>query len=648
MIDLLVSLAKEYPAGSILTIATDKDAMFEERSIEGAPPLHEGERPTELILDGQQRITSLYGALVGGQASRFFLDVQAIIDEASVEEAIRHVPIVNQQGLDAPEVQAKKLWFPLDRTFQDRNYLKWMREVSRARGGSVEETHHLEDRMEAVFDKVVEKIQSYEFPVVTLVAGTSPAAVCLIFSKVNSTGVKLTLFDLLAAQWWAHGVRLRTRWSEARAQYLLIRRFLRTDGTSVLRAIALKEVGQCTEKPILSLPAKAFADHWNEILVGLNGVLTLLSEECGVLQPKYLPYMPSLLPLACVWPKVASARGAEQANLRNKLKQWFWCVSFSGRYESGGYSKVAKDYKELDAWICGGDVPNAVAQFEFNLDSLDRTTRSNSALYRTVLAAVLSRRPLDFHKASPITSAQFLEGVDDHHVFPQRCVAVEDKEHDLVQCILNRALIDSLTNKRISNQNPSQYLDDIAQASEDSTRLDEILASHMLPSGEGSPLRTDDFDAFIAARRETIATEIARKTGWTAGGRQAADRAVIRLRDALSKLGEETDDDTDLEEGFYGFDAGLKEDSPEEDDYAIWFGRWDQARARSETDGWLWIQLMSDERVDQAKWEGLFRELGAASQFEIDEYPTAAIRLQPEEAARVIARFLEQLRAEDE
>ncbi len=641
VVDLLASLARNFPAGSLLFIRCGEDAFFEERAVEGAPTL-DGIRPEQLVLDGQQRLTSLFGALMGGQRHRFFLRVDGLMDGEDFEDCIDFMPSDALEGLDSLHAQAEKMRFPLDQMFKDGGFQSWVAEVARTRVRTVDEHVELRQRLDRVFADHVRKIEDYSFPVVTLRADTSPEAVCLIFSTINSTGVQLTVFDLLAAQWWAAGVRLRTRWKEARAQHSLIAEFLGSDGYAVLQALALRSGKSCTRKPILELEEDAFTKYWEEVIAGFAGSLSMLVEECGVLRPKYLPFSPSLVPLAAVWHRVQSAKGPEQGVMRDKLKRWFWCASFGRRYESSVNSKLSADYTELDAWLIGGPVPSVILRSDFNATDLRHVTRPNAALYRAVLALILSGRPLDFHKRSPIATTQMVEGVDDHHVFPRRCVSVEGVDEETVNSILNRALIDATTNRRISNRNPSDYLAEVSAAGgAHSEELAKVLRSHLLPDAADGPLLRNDFVKFIGQRQEMVVERICVVTGWNLGQHKKADERVAAVRAELETLGVDVDDSTDLDCGYKGIDIGKNEDGAS----ILWFGRYEDPRIRHSPQDWLWVSFCPGDETDP-EWAKLMKEVEAPSDYEDGDDRTAPVRLSDPKA--IAAAFQALISALDE
>src|SRR5256885_13208936 len=111
--ELIVSIANNYPAGSLLRVR-DPQCFFACREFEGAPALN-GHKHTFLVLDGQQRLTSLYQAFYGVGEHRYYLNLRKLLDGGDFEEAIFHVRAATNwvKARENFALQAKQLTRPL-------------------------------------------------------------------------------------------------------------------------------------------------------------------------------------------------------------------------------------------------------------------------------------------------------------------------------------------------------------------------------------------------------------------------------------------------------------------------------------------------------------------------------------------------------
>ena len=234
---LIVSIANNYPAGSILRVR-DRQRAFSSREFEGAPSPNSDH--TFLVLDGQQRLTSLYQAFYGVGDHRYYLDIRALIDGADFEDAIDYLRRTKGAVAkrEAIELQAELLLMPLSTLHKgSTGFSKWASQVARTRQGA--ERDELEDQLQELEAQWINRIDQYVFPVVTLSADTEPAALCTIFETLNRTGVKLSVFELLTARFWSQDLKLRELWAQARSDHPLIAHF-DVDPYYVLMAIALR------------------------------------------------------------------------------------------------------------------------------------------------------------------------------------------------------------------------------------------------------------------------------------------------------------------------------------------------------------------------------------------------------------------------
>src|SRR5439155_23301452 len=122
-------------------------------------------------------------------------------------------------------------------------------------------------------------------------------------------------------------------------------------------------------------------------------------------------------------------------------------------------SQTAKDVTELLGWLKSEAAPTeAVETFRFDPRVLRDTTYRQRALYRGVICLILSEGPRDFYSFNRLTPELLLENsVEDHHFFPYAFLGRVNIASRVRDCVLNRTLIDRITNRRISDRAPSDY-----------------------------------------------------------------------------------------------------------------------------------------------------------------------------------------------
>lgn len=518
--ELIESIARSFPAGSLLFMPWREDT-FTPRAVQGAPDLN-GMTPQRLILDGQQRLTSLYQAFYGQGDYRYFVDLNPLLDEDDIEEAVfyRHV---NRSGpYRTIDRQAERLVLPLGVLFGSAGgFHLWRDEVLDRRSETGEERIRLREALRQVHKRYIQPIEDYRFPVVSLDQSTGLEAVCSIFETLNRTGIRLSVFDLLAARFYAHGLDLRRMWERTTRDQAIIEEFW-IDKYYVLQSIALRRRGSVKRGDVLRLTVDDVREEWGTVTRGYRSALEMLRDECGVKTGKWLPYGYLLVPMAAIWAEAIEVAGPTAGANRERLKRWFWCSGFSQTYDRAANTQAAKDFNELRRWMGSGAEPQTVADFTFDPGRLREISPKQQSIYKALMALVLRHGALDFHHAHSLTPAAIAaQSVDDHHVFPRAFLNPADSPQrhpiQIADCILNRTLIDANTNQRIGKRAPSAYLTDIETELKTlggaSDAFDRLLESHLLPTGPRSPLKLDDFDGFIQWRQTRIASEVAHVTG---------------------------------------------------------------------------------------------------------------------------------------
>jgi hypothetical protein len=519
--ELLVSMIRSFPAGALLLLQGGS-STFKARAVEEAPPLQVA--PANLVLDGQQRLTSLYQAIYGVGQSRFFLDIGALISGAEVNDVVRVFSTERAAPFEHLEAQARALMMPLS-AVRGSGAGDWRDRVVDLRDDEdPSEVRGLLRRVEATF---IEPLVQYSFPVTILPGNTELEAVCTIFETLNRTGKPLTPFELISARAFAGGLSLYDYWASARDNFPILADF-DVEPYYLLQVIALRLGLSAKRSSVLRMSADDIAGQWDDAVSDMASAVSLLRTQCGVPVSKWLPYRPMLIPLAAAWREVASATGPASGAMRAKLKRWFWSACFTGEYESSSATLAERDAPILKTWLLGGDEPPVVTQFTWNPERWRTITVKQQGLYRSTIALTLTEQPRDFHTGVPLTHETIeASKVDDHHVFPRGYLADVDRGRE-IDSVLNHCLIDRATNIRIGKRAPSEYLAEI-RAALGGELLDGVLGSQMLPRGSESPLLSDDFDGFLAWRRDRLNEALTEHAGERPPNAREVDPLLAKL-----------------------------------------------------------------------------------------------------------------------
>jgi hypothetical protein len=560
---LIASVSRAFPVGALMSLDTGGPVNFKPRPVEGAPDEAKRAVPQSLLLDGQQRMTSLYQVTLRGKVVEtvtpkkkrvkrwFYIDIGKALDPSvDREEAIVGVPedrlIRTDFGretvldLSTPEREYAALMYPLTHVF---NWDEWQDGFDAYWGGRDAEkiqTFRMFKR------DVLKNFEGYRVPVITLDRSTSKEAVCVVFEKVNTGGKALDAFELVTAMYAAAGHELRKDWYGSDGQLGVHRRFgetLRPAGatsgiiaevsnTDFLQAISLfytrdrrraaeADGKQGKELPavignrqaLLNLPLEAYKQYAKQVERGFVQAAKFL-HLLHIYRIFDLPYQSQLVPLAAILADVGDA-WEHEAN-RAKLVRWYWNGVFGELYGSAVESRNARDFMEVPAWLAGGPEPSTVSETMFRADRLKTMRMRLSAAYKGLNALLMKEGAQDFRSGQKFDHTVFFgENVDIHHIFPQAWCRDHKIKPQVFDSIINKTPLAYKTNRIIGGVAPSEYLAKLEKGDKttpaiDGARLDGYLTSHLI-----SPhlLRSDDFEAFMADRQKRLLALIEKATG---------------------------------------------------------------------------------------------------------------------------------------
>lgn len=552
---LLESIAKGFPVGALLTLERGGLIEFKPRRIEGAPEVDVA--PEHLLLDGQQRMTSLYMTVYSKKPARvrtprkqiveryFYLAIDRVLEAPSeIGLAIETLPPDRirrnnfardiELDLSTPSLEYESMMFPLNQALDP---LVWILGCishwnSKARNRT--------DELTRFQSEVLERIKSYAMPVIRLGKTNSREAVCTVFEKVNVGGKKLDAFELVTAIYAGSGFDLRQDWAGGKDHKGRLGRlrdrvhstkgiFVNLAATDFLQACTLlhtREVREqaiasgatgkavpgvtCTREALLGLPRGAYEKHADSLEKGFLDAARFLNEQ-RILWGRDLPYPSQMVALASVFALLpANRRNAEASR---KIAHWFWSGVLGEFYGSATETKIARDVPDLLAWLeQEGPVPQTNIATSFQANRLESLRSRTSAAYKGFSALLMRSGCRDFIKGTGVDVAVvFSDPLDIHHIFPRAWCEKRGIAPARYNSIINKTALSARSNREIGGRAPSEYLARITREHQISPHhLDDILRSHLI---EPALLRADDFEGFWAARKAALAQLAAEAQG---------------------------------------------------------------------------------------------------------------------------------------
>jgi hypothetical protein len=562
---LIASVSRAFPIGALMTLETGGQVDFKPRPIEGAPATAHDIKPQALLLDGQQRMTSLYQVALRGMVVEtitakkkkvkrwFYIDIAEALDPTiDRDDAIISPPenlkITEDFGrkekldLTTREKEFENLMYPVSMVFQWDDWQKQFIEYSMRKGDFTEKWEVIRRFKEEVLDNFIQ----YHVPVIALGAGTSKEAVCVVFEKVNTGGKALDAFELVTAMYAAEGFELRRDWYGKDEELGRHHRFLETlrpagkesgiiaevSNTDFLHAISLfhtrerrrdaeaaskqgKELPAVSgnRNALLDLPLAAYKKYEKQVEEGFVRAAKFL-HMLHIYRVFDLPYQTQIIPLAAILADIGS--DWEHEAIRAKLIQWYWNGVFGELYGSAVETRTARDFLEVPVWLRGGALPTTIRDAAFRAERLKTMRVRISAAYKGVNALLMKDGALDFRSGQKFDHIVFFgENVDIHHIFPKKWCDERNIKPEVYDSIINKTPLAYRTNRIIGGAAPSAYLAKLeagdAQTPTISTQnLDRYLASHLI---NPALLRTDSLEAFMKDRQAKLLQLIEQATG---------------------------------------------------------------------------------------------------------------------------------------
>lgn len=476
-LSLLDSIANGYPIGSLLLWKTN-DKLASERNIgDFRLPETDDITPTSYVLDGQQRLTVIYSCFGAGVTDEGFA--------ASFD-------LQSDSFIESPKDAAVHL-FPLRYIFETSRLLDFRTALG---------THSSKEILQGRLDSLIDTITGYKIPVVTL-KELSVDEVCPIFERINSSGTRLSTYDLMVAATWSEEFDLNDE-AEIISSSLEPKGFSDIDGDTILKCISSIHNRSIKKEDILalrSLPKSEMDDVTEKTREALLKSVDLLSTEFGIYSWDFLPYEAFIIVLCNIFESVSSL-SSDQVN---RLRQWFWRSAFAQHYRGASEHFVSRDIQTVSDFVLKG---NGNASGYGSIPTVDIITktafRSNNSRSRAFILSLARYSPRNLTNGAVIDVSEALSAYNKkqfHHIFPKAFLkrTGASGEHN---SLANICMLAASENRAISDENPNTYLAECtARLGKDAAA---VFASNIMPRPELFEYETAEYPKFLAARAQLI------------------------------------------------------------------------------------------------------------------------------------------------
>lgn len=539
---LIASITNSYPVGALMFLEYGSELVrFKYRTFTGSTAKT---NPDILVLDGQQRLTSIYNAMfsktpVPTQTSKkekieryYYLDIVKCLSSATDrEEAILSISsdrVVREDfarkiklDLSTSEKEFENHYFPLNIVYDHIAAQMWMNEYQKF--------HNYDSGILGQYAKftaeILIPIQTYKVPAITLSKDTPKEAVCQVFENVNTGGVSLTVFELVTASFAADNFALRDDWygaknedgtrEKGRFEYMKSKNKLLSVISDVDFLVAmtlitryhLKQSGgdaapavSCKKQDVLKLELDEYRKYADELSDGFVAAANFLNEQ-RIFSERDLPYTTQFIPFSVIFTLLG--KNAHDVTVRDKLSRWYWCGILGEMYGGANETRYANDVTGVMAWLNGGDEPDTIARANFHSTRLLSLQTRLSAAYKGIMALILKAKAQDFISGKEMDFTAFLdENIDIHHVFPRNYCEGQKVDKRKWNSIINKTPLAYRSNRIIGGNAPSLYLKKIEKDGRVTDEaLNAFIATHLI---DADSLRSDAFDEFFISRTKSL------------------------------------------------------------------------------------------------------------------------------------------------
>jgi hypothetical protein len=445
---LMDSIFKGYPIGTILLWRTKENLSYDRDLGPFTLPAPKKEYPIDYVLDGQQRITSIF--------STFQTDLKK-----NQESSIKWVDVYFDMSADAnsqdsqfvalESAEVEQHHVPLRVLFDVTEFGKFTR--------SITNEIHLKavDQLQALFKEAVIPVETVETE--------DHSKIAIIFERINRGGVPLDTYQLLSAWTWSGDFDLRTKFDELATELDDVGfSELRDDPDLLLKCCAAVIRNDASAHAVVDLKGTEVRDAFLLFRNGLMGAIDFLRRDCEVISIKVLPYKSMIIPLTRFFATDNVSGFHPDAKQRTSLKRWFWHSCFSRRYSNSVDSALSQDISSMILLLAKNSIDLDRRLANVTPDYFLSNTFSLTSVNTKVFILLLTQaQPKSFLSAAEVDLRNVLMScnrTEFHHIFPKNYLATKESVTDKSQqsMLANFAFLSQKDNRIIQDKAPSDYI----------------------------------------------------------------------------------------------------------------------------------------------------------------------------------------------
>lgn len=526
---LLTTVLRGLPSGATLILEVGDEEKFKSRTMVDAP--ESGEKVTEQLLDGQQRLTALWRSLHDKYPDRSYL----IGFEDDPGDGSTKLPYVYGQARWRKNGSRYPMWVDDPKECWNRGFIPItllrpddiLPEIRQWIATSVGNDH---DKKDKLFDEIIalrDKVKAFNLPYLALPAKTPKEVALDVFIKMNTSSVHLSTYDIVVAlveeetgkSLHEHVDALNMAVPRA-AEYADL-------PSLVLDVVALRQDRIPSQAGYRGIDYTRMLNEWDSVVKSIKGMVSFLEDE-SIFDAQRLPSYTAIPILAAMWEHLPT-QPDKLGNARLLLRKYLWRAFLTSRYEQSSTSNALQDYRGLRKVLCDGaaeDVVPILNQESYPLPSKEMVLQADWPKRKSILGRGLLSLQLkcgaedlaDGARATVATITSKEHPREYHHLFPAATLDDAGIPDEQVFRALNCALVTWRTNRTISDKDPITYLKERADnCTLGEEEMKRRLRTHLIPYAQlavgydGIPdderrgRVKNDYDAFLSARAEVLA-----------------------------------------------------------------------------------------------------------------------------------------------
>lgn len=494
ILDLLDSVYKNYPIGSVLLWQSKLKLKSENDIADLNINLPKPDYPVNYLLDGQQRLSTICGAMFW-QGSNPKSPWNLCFDLR--KESFQHLDTMDDPPMH--QMRLSKLSDPS----------KFFMHVSSLDNLSANDKEDLKIRATHLFNR----FKDYKIASVTL-GDMSIDDVAPIFERINSTGTRLTIVDLMRAATWSQDFDL-VETIDKILDELEIRNYGGIDKKAILRNLSSAAGGGFSVESINALrnkdidTLKSAAEDANQ---AAKKAVDYLTTQIKVPNDSLIPYLNQFVVLTEIFRQIPRPT-ADQFLV---IKKWFWRSSLSGYFAGWNTGMMSTDHSNIvdfrDGKVEEIEISKPKPSNEIWSKRIFRANNAHAKLFAIFLAY---QNPIDLLTGQEIDKEKSLSWTNSkeyHHFFPKAYLTKLGYSMNKINCLANIVCITSSSNKEISDRKPSEYLLDVERNA--GPNLNNWLSSNLISEEAFQAAKNDDFEEFVKIRSRDIAERINTEAEW--------------------------------------------------------------------------------------------------------------------------------------